>query len=71
MTEGEINSLVERVLYGTTDPKQTEIPNCPALTTLLYRVAGNQPIIFDEATRVVELFIRKAIEVTSETGKIP
>jgi hypothetical protein len=34
----------------------------PALTTLLHRVCGNDPKKFEEATRLVELFVTKALE---------
>lgn len=42
--------------YSTTDP-QTGLP---ALTTLLYKVCGNDPPKFDEACRLVGLFIEQA-----------
>lgn len=54
---------INRILFGTTDPTvNLEGTPVPALTTLLYRVCDENQDKFKEATRVVELFIRKAIE---------
>lgn len=56
----EVSTLVEKVLYSTVDMAGT-IPNCPALTTLLYKVCGNDGEKFDEASRLVQLFVRQAL----------
>jgi hypothetical protein len=59
---------IDRVLYGTKDPKTTlnvkgTTSAVPALTTLLITVCDSNPDKFDEATRLLELFIEKAFEV--------
>lgn len=48
----------ERVFYSTRDPKPAPSGlEVPAGTTLLYAVCGNDPAKFDEALRLVRLFI--------------
>jgi hypothetical protein len=61
-----------RVLYGTTDsqyllplPDGTEY-EVPALTTLMYRICKQDHDLFLEATRVVELFIKKTYDIMVE-----
>ena len=51
---------VEKVLYLTKDPL-SPIEDCPALTTLLYRVCQEDVERFEEATRIVGLFIEEAL----------
>lgn len=50
--------VIKNVLFSTFDPKH---PGYPALTTLLFAVCDNDDEKFDEATRIVELFIEKAL----------
>lgn len=67
MTPEQIDSIVDRVNYNTIDPTVLfKGGPVPALTTLLHRVCLNDPKQFEEATRIVDLFIRKAIAVTVE-----
>ena len=55
-------SSVDRVLYGTTDPTVSlDGKPVPAMTTMLHRICDNDEKKFEEAMRLVELFIRKAI----------
>lgn len=65
MGEAPRDPRLDRVLYATVDPTVEDPPGrpVPALTTLLYRVCGNDDQQFEEATRVVELFVTKALEV--------
>lgn len=52
----------EQILYDTIDPENVvDGRPVPALTTLLYRVCGEDPERFEEATRLVELFIIAAL----------
>lgn len=53
-----IQTEVDRVLYGTKDPTL----HVPALTTLLVRVCDGDEAKFKEATRLVALFVRRAVE---------
>lgn len=57
---------IEYVLYTTIDP-ETPLTNCPALTTLLHRVCNGDPNTFEEACRIVSLFINTAIEKERNT----
>lgn len=52
--------VVDKVLYLTKDPL-SPIKDCPALTTLLYRVCQEDVERFEEATRIVGLFIEEAL----------
>jgi hypothetical protein len=56
---------VERIMFTTFDPEPRnldgETVRLPALTTMLYRVCGNDQKRFDEATRLVQLFIEAAL----------
>lgn len=55
----------ERILYTTIDPTIVmDGRPVPAMTTLLYRVCGNDPAKFEEATRLVELFVGAALSKT-------
>lgn len=60
------DEIKERALYGTNDP-MVKFPtpvgpdNMPALTTLLYVVCQNDQEKFEEATRLVGLFIDHAL----------
>ena len=49
---------IDRLMMATNDPEN----DVPALTTLLYKVCGNNAESFDEANRLVRLFMEKAME---------
>lgn len=67
MTPEQIDRIVYKTNYTTIDPTVTfQGKPMPALTTLLHRICHNDPKQFEEATRIVDLFIRKAIAVTVE-----
>jgi gamma-glutamyl:cysteine ligase YbdK (ATP-grasp superfamily) len=54
---------IEQVLFRTIDPTvRLDGRPMPALTTLLLRVCGDDAEKFEEATRIVELFIQAALE---------
>jgi hypothetical protein len=56
----------EGVLFRTTDPTvQLQGKPIPAMTSLLHRVCDNDPDKFEEATRIVELFITEALNDTA------
>lgn len=62
--------MTQHILLTTKDPK-TPSPfaygDClPAMTVLLHRVCNNDSAKFEEATRLVELFIRKALEKATD-----
>ena len=65
MTDSEI---IEYALYASVDPT-VNFPtekgpgDMPALTTLLHRVCNNDAAKFEEATRLVTIFMEKAIEL--------
>ena len=68
MTNEEIK---QRVLYNTVDPTvifpTSKGPgDMPAMTTLLHYVCNNDASKFEEATRLVELFIDKTMQVYEE-----
>lgn len=48
-----------KFFFITKDP-QAPISSCPALTTLLYKVRDGDQAKFEEATRLVELFMADA-----------
>lgn len=48
---------IEHILFSTTDPKT----NLPAMTTMLYRVCENDEAKFEEACRLINLFIERAV----------
>lgn len=51
------------VLFSTVDPTVELAPGkpVPAMTTMLYRVCDNDPVKFEEATRLVQLIVAEAI----------
>lgn len=59
---------VQQVLFMTVDPT---VPfrgsHLPAMTTLLHRVCDNDPTKFEEASRIVELFIKAALSPATNT----
>lgn len=56
-------NAVAHVLYCTVDPTVLiEGKSVPALTSLLYGVCGGDADKFEEAIRLVELFIQGAID---------
>uniref|UniRef100_A0AAU6VZX4 Uncharacterized protein n=1 Tax=Pseudomonas phage Arace01 TaxID=3138526 RepID=A0AAU6VZX4_9VIRU len=57
-----MSNEVERVLYSTKDPLNILGDNTiPAMTTMLYKVCGNDSAKFDEAMRLVTLFVEQAL----------
>lgn len=57
-------NTVTRILYTTQDPTvllEGDFP-LPALTVLLYRVCDNNPKKFEEAIRIIELFIKAGLD---------
>ena len=52
----------EPYLYHTVDP-EAPFDGCPALTTLLFKVCDNNHEKFDEAIRLVHLFVLKDREL--------
>ena len=56
------DSPVYNLFYQVTDPRT----NMPALTTLMYKVCKNDPVRFDEATKIVALFMLAAYEKGKE-----
>jgi hypothetical protein len=57
-----MDARVERVLYATKDPTVLLGDDAvPAMTSLLFRVCGNDADKFEEACRIVELFIVEAL----------
>lgn len=62
-------SRIEQVLFSTMDPQHImQGTPMPAMTTLLHKVCGNNSVKFEEACRLIELFIAKALE-SSDHGK--
>lgn len=61
----------DAVLYGTTDPTNpVGLPGgTPALTTLLYKVCDQNSEKFDEACRLICLFLDKKAEMDVEPLK--
>ena len=58
----ENNTTVDSILYKTVDPSVSlDGSPLPAMTTMLYRVCDNDPAKFEEATRLIELFIKEAL----------
>lgn len=51
----------DNIVFGVKDPKST-LPDCPAMTTMMYRVCGNDEAKFDEAMRLVGLFMVAAYD---------
>lgn len=61
MTPERIAQIKERVQYTTVDPTGP-FKSCPALTTLLIRVCKSDDEMFEEATRLIDLFVEQAIK---------
>ena len=62
MVDQTADKIVQLSLYSTVDPTTLlDGRPLPALTVLLYRVCHSDPEKFEEATRIVELFIREAV----------
>lgn len=56
---------LDRIFYTTNDPTiLMDGRPVPAMTTLLHHVCGNDRAKFEEATRLVELFIEAALSKT-------
>lgn len=63
MADAPTTYEIERVLYCTVDPTvRLQGGPIPAMTTLLHRVCDNDSTKFEEATRIVALFIAEAIK---------
>jgi len=61
-------AIVTEILYGTKDPTIMLDPSpVPAMTTLLHRICDNNPAKFEEAMRIVELFIVAALDRSMAT----
>lgn len=59
-------SAVDQIIFRTVDPTVTLEGNpLPAMTTMLYRVCDNNPDRFEEATRIIALFIGEALNVSN------
>ena len=60
---------IDQILFRTVDPTVLiEGRPVPAMTTLLHRVCDNDPRKFEEATRLVELFIRESVNDKRRTS---
>jgi len=60
---------IDQILFRTVDPTVLiEGRPVPAMTTLLHRVCDNDPRKFEEATRLVELFIRESVDDKRRTS---
>ena len=63
---------VEFIQYRTTDPTNIVLGKpAPAATTLLYNVCQNDPVRFEEAVRLVGLFIAEALRYADSQRKTP
>lgn len=62
--DDELAEQVGRILMMTKDPTVhfPDRDSVPAITTLLHRVCGNDLTKFEEATRLIELFIVAALK---------
>ena len=60
----ELAEQVDRILMITKDPTVhfPDRDSVPALTTMLHRVCKNDPKTFEEATRLIKLFIVAALK---------
>ena len=60
---------INQIVFRTVDPEHPwREASVPALTTLLHKICNNDRAKFEEATRLVELFIKQAwIKAKSET----
>jgi hypothetical protein len=71
MSKRKIEQNIELLLYATRDPAALfQGAPVPALTTLLYGVCDNDPDKFNEAVRLVRLFITDALEGVKEPGDV-
>jgi len=56
---------VTRIMFTTVDPTlrelNGEVVTLPALTTMLHAVCRNDDVRFQEACRLIQLFIEKAL----------
>ena len=64
MSELTLTPQVEQLMYATVDPTVEFSPGqpMPAMTTLPFRVCDNDQTKFEEACRLVELFISEALK---------
>jgi len=53
---------LDKVMLSTNDEKY----DFPALTTLLYRVCDGDHDKFEEATRLIELFMKAAVKASEK-----
>lgn len=61
-TSPEITEAVERLLFSTVDPTvEMDGRPLPAMSTMLYRVCDTDLVKFEEATRLIGLFIADAL----------
>ncbi len=56
------------LFYSVEDP-MGPLPQCPAMTTLLYRVCDKDTVKFEEATRLIGLFMAAAYEKGKTDGR--
>lgn len=67
MADETLQQRVNLVLYSTKDPQHldpfSQTGHSPALTTLLFKVCGRNSEKFEEACRLVQLFIIQALEL--------
>lgn len=67
MTPEQVDKINDLVTYGTKDPVyQLNGKPIPAITSVMYRLSNKDVKQFEEAMRIIDLFIRKTIEVTLE-----
>jgi len=59
----EPSRKVERIMLATVDPEPRgpEGETYPALSSMLHRVCQDDPARFEEATRLIRLFIERAL----------
>lgn len=51
----------DNIVFGVKDP-ESALPDCPAMTTMMYGVCGNDEAKFHEAMRLVDLFMVAAYD---------
>ena len=56
------NHPAHNLFYSVQDP-QSPLDECPAMTTMLFKVCDRDPDKFDEAMRLVGLFMAAAYEL--------
>jgi len=55
--------ITQQILFRTIDPTVVSAGGpMPAMTTMLIRVCNNDPVKFEEACRLIELFIEEALK---------